>query len=444
VTTGLPPEADLSLVTDGLRRLRKRAALIPQAGFAETIAVTEVMVVPSGHCSAEARIGDGKPALWIDSGLLSALRLASLLVARHFDEGLFRTGVVDDETRASFARLFRAFLGQYYLFGRFRLDPPSLPDDQFGKLAGLIAAEAATFVIGHELGHVIAGHLDEPCATRWLDRSATTRRTHDAAQEIEADALAVAVALADLFGATVPEGLADLRLLAIRLSYELLSSVEHCYLVAHSRSHLPADERWEGVLHFLHRRFPPATLVRVSKGWQLVAEALRFPVTTNFEPPAVPVLDDLKAHHWPAPDIAAEGGKADWDMAEESSRQFRLDATFQYALIGSAVLGIEDLSAIAEGDLLAAGRAVVDELEAGLPRLLKGENTFVHATPGVGDLVRHLRLRQSWPEPFRSDQSLGLPIHLAAGAVAKRLTTGQSKSNNERPSSLPSSQSSVP
>jgi hypothetical protein len=412
---------DLILVKDGLSRLAKRSALIPKTGFDTAIAAVKVSVVPSGYCSAEVSLTRDGPALRIDSGLLSALRLASLLVARHFDEGLFRVGAIDDETRASFARLFRAFLGQYYLLGNFRLEPPTPPDDSAGAVVRLITSEATAFVLGHELGHVVARHLGEAGATRWLDQALTTERTHSAAQEIEADALAVAIVLADLFGAKVPEGLADLRLLSIRLAYEVLSSVERCYLTPPSRSHLSAGDRWQGVLHFLHTRFPPSTIARVSNGWAPIADALRFPVTMDFEPSGIRIEDDLNAHGWPALSDAQDGA-VDWDMAEETARQFWLRAAYQHALIGAGAMGIQDLSAIGNDELVAAGETVVEGLVKNLPRLLRGQSSAIRAMPGAGDLVRHLRRRDVWPEPFRSDSSLGLPIHLAAGAVARHLS----------------------
>jgi hypothetical protein len=414
-------ESDLILVKDGLALLGKRASLMPQAGFDAAITTIEVDVVPSGYCSAEVRGTADKPTLRIDSGLLSALRLASLLVARHFDQGLFRIDTVTEDTRVSFARLFRTFLGQYYLFGSFKLKPPDLSSDPSGKIAQLIAREATAFVLGHELGHVVAGHLGEIGATRWLDRTSTTERANDAAQEIEADALAVAVVLADLFGTTVPEGLADLRLLSIRMAYEVLSSVERCYLVANARSHLAADTRWEGVFNFLHRRFPSSTISRVAEGWGKIAEALRFPIALDFQSPDTSIQDDLALHGWPALSHS-QADQTDWIMAEESSHQFRLHTIYQYALIGAEALGIQDLSAIGEGKLLAAGEKVVDALEEGLPRLLKGQSVGIYATPGVGDLVRHLRRREVWPEPFRSDTARSLPIHLAAGAIARRFS----------------------
>lgn len=375
--------------------------------------------LPTGYCLAEVRPVGAEYALLVDSGLPSTLHLGARLLAQHFPQGLLAPGSVPQDVRRSFGRLFAAYLGQYYLFGRFRRAPGLALDSHEEAWARALTTEAVAFVLAHELGHVMAGHRPGDASPRWLDPSQLGVLTLPAAEELEADAVAVQLLLGDLRGSRVDQGVVDLRLTAMRLVFEALSAVELCYLVPPSSRHLPAGRRWAGVQTFLRERFPESLLHAHDRDWAVLAAALSFGPVDEPLPPETPLHLDLHSAGW---DVDWSGGqRAAWADGELAAWQYRLRPLLQRFLVGTEAMHLTVVSHADVAAVLKAGEAVLAEVLAKLPPHLAGAGSGRVGHAGVADLVVHLRQRGRWPEPFRSDDSLVLPLHLVAAAIAAQL-----------------------
>lgn len=89
-------------------------------------------------------------------------------------------------------------------------------DDQATFSAGLVLSLAETFIVGHEVGHMVAGHLEDSARlskdrpAEWLAFYAENERHAD---EFEADAYGFETML-DSYGGSLPDGLAISALVA--------------------------------------------------------------------------------------------------------------------------------------------------------------------------------------------------------------------------------------
>lgn len=412
-----PATAD-PLVAEVLQELRTRARSMRDGGRRVDAAldVTWFERVPTGYCSTDVRPVEDETVVLVDDGLVWAVKAGSSLVARHYFHPQFALEHVSAADRHAFARVHDVFLGQYFLFGRAK--------SSIGLASGAEAVErrltqeCVAFVLAHELGHVVAGHRADGDSTGWLASATTPEPLHAFAPEIEADAIAVQLLLGDMWGNSVAEAEVDLRLLAMRLTLQTLETVEQCALVTVLRRHLPAGRRWEGVLNFLHRRFPATTLERFSRLWDGLAPSLRFGTATELLPPATSASDDALRHGWVARSTTRVLRR--WDDLEDAVWQYRQPAAVLHAVIGLEIGQFQDppVTDVMEARLL--GIALTDEVLTGLPGWMLG-GLAAGGAASAGDLVEHLRLRARWPEPFRSAEQGVLPIHLVTAAVHSEL-----------------------
>lgn len=386
---------------------------------------TWIEVLDVGYCTAEIRPVEDEFAILIDSGLIRTLQAAAGLVAHHFHAGLFQPDTVTVAERSALGRLYAAFVGQYYLLGRIR-EPFPLVSSRSDDIARHLANEALSFVVGHELAHAVAGHTSDPESTRWLDQSVSAPELRQYAAEIEADALAVQLCVGDLWGQSVAEGELQARLLAIRLTFQVMETVERCSLAAAASRHLPAKRRWAGVRFALVERVSNEWLDTLDRAWDSIVSCLGFADVSELQAPGQRPIELLVTAGWrTVPGTSCER----WVELETSSWHFRLNTIILDTLIGIELLQPERLEGLSLGELgnaFLVGRRTVDGMLATLPPwLLDGGST--RGSASSGDLVQYLRRRSRWPEPIRSDMSTVMPIHLMAAALARRINQHHAK-----------------
>ena len=436
------PNTDDRFIASCLRVLDKRAGSARDFGEAFRAALTKIWVttVSSGYCSTDARPVGDQTAILVDRGLIRAVDAAAALIGQHYEEPEFSSEACTDEQRAAFARAHTTFLGQYFLYGRAAeaLDVRS----RDLRVDRLVAGEALTFVLAHEIGHVIAGHSPSGESLSWLKPENVPAGLHAFAAEIEADALGLQLHSGDMWDQTVGRSEVEARLFAIRSVLLTFETVEACALVPVNRRHLPARRRWEGMLNALTRRFDMATLTRHEALWDVMSPHLRFTETQALESPRTAISEALRDAGWQAP--ARSGLAVDsevnrtrearetreeseisetwkrWDDLEAAVWQYRLPRQVVETLVGYEAGLLLNPAHQMGSESHRIGRLAVTELIEHLPRWLRASESSL-GSASSGDLIVHLRRRNSWPEPFRSATKGVLPIHTMASAVRQVL-----------------------
>jgi hypothetical protein len=381
----------------------------------QAIASLWIERVDGGYLATTLHPLEGEFALLADVGLQHMIDVNAMLVARHYREPSFDASHCTDAARSAFARLYHSLIGQFYLYGRLRYP---LPFPLLGPqpLAERVAQEAALFVLAHELGHAVAASQHRAGLLHWLDPERPPADLTDFAVEVEADAFAVALCFADLWGAHAGEAEATLRILAIRLTLNTMEAVEAASLLLRVFRHLPAKRRWNGIRSYLAERFPRWLLHRVDDLWGVLGEVLTFTEASAIVPPFEGILTSLRREGW----IAGfePSAEEEWSQHEEMIWHFRQPAPIVEFLIGAdAVTAMPDLS----GDVAATyrvGHHAVTSLLDSLPPWLTGSDPEGGQATS-GELISYLRLRERWPPPFADGAPL--PIHLMASAVHQRL-----------------------
>lgn len=400
-----------------VRLAAARAEELASAGEETKQAIASLWIerVDGGYLATTLHPLDGEFALLADVGLQRMIDVNAMLVARHYQEPSFDAAHCTDAARSAFARLYHCLLGQFYLYGRLR-HPPPMPLLGPRLVADRVAQEAALFVLAHELGHAVAASHHQAGSLHWLDPERPPGDLTDFAVEIEADAFAVALCFADLWGARVGEAEATLRILAIRLTLNTMEAVEAASLLPRVFRHLPARRRWNGIRSYMADRFPGWLLERVDDLWGVLGQALTFTEASAIVPPFEGVLTALRREGWIAdfePSLEEE-----WSEHEQLVWHFRQPAPIVEFLIGAdAITAIPDLS----GDLAATfrvGHEAVTSLLDSLPPWLTGSDPQ-RGQATSGELITYLRRRDRWPPPFA--EGAPLPIHLMASAVHQRL-----------------------
>ena len=407
-----------------LSTLAARSSAMADNGrlVAETLSRTWTERLDTGYCSTEIRRVSDQYAILIESGLIDAFDIGAAAVARHYGAG-FDIPSVDAGVRDSFGRFFATFVSQYFLYGRIRNAPlPLIGFDP--RVAARIAQEGLLFVLGHELGHAMAGDHHFHGDRLWTDDDDVPDSLNRFAPEIEADAIAVQFSFGSLWaGEPLGQAEIELRLFAVRMSFAILQTVEQCCLTPRFARHLPAGRRWAGVASFLDRRLPSWLLDKHHEDWDALGPLFEFGRLLTVAPPKRSLATALRDNGW----IDANTLLPDWEDIETAARQFRLSTPVLYAVLGllCAELEFDDPeAAVLTSDAqrraaVVAGSAVVDALVSSLPHWLAPVDDRP-ATTSVADVIEYLRKHQRWPEPFRSHPDIAPPVHLAAAAIARR------------------------
>jgi len=369
----------------------------------------------TGYCTTELRAVDTEFALLVESGLHSIVWLAAQLPARCLgsDGSILGDGLLLP-AKQSFHRFFATYVGQYYLYGRIRQDLEVVSEPHLAA-AGRIASEAMIFVLAHELAHAADGHLD-PSGDASPEDAET--ELHQSAQEDEADALAAYVAFGDLWNDTVPRDELQLRLLGLRVAFLVLETVERCALAAPVSRHRTSLQRWQTLASILEPRLPADALISHIDLWSQLEPFLSFDEVAAPLPPDVDLLEGLTRHGW----LRAEHIRHQefWHTTELAVWQFRLQRPILDALIGFEICAATKLPNQTLADAYVLGRAAADAMVSSLPtRFTDGAAQRGAATSG--DLMIYLRRRERWPEPFRSNADMVLPLHTMAAALARRI-----------------------
>ena len=398
-------------------RLAARRSQELQHGTEETqqaLASLWVERVNTGYMAIALHPLAGEFALVADSGLQELINLAAVYVARHYRGSSFDAAHCPPVARSSFGRLYQIQLGQFYLYGRFCEPSPAGLDG--GAVAERVMQEATLFALAHELGHAVAATEHRAGHMYWLDEQQAPANLGHVAVEIEADAFAVALCFADLWGASVGEAEATLRMLAIRLTLNAMEAVEAASLVPRVDRHLPARRRWNGIRSYLAERFPAWLLERVDELWEALAGPFTFTEASVLVPPFEGVLFSLARDGWlDAYDPAEE---EQWAQREQLVWHFRLPLRISEYLIGADAVSTVPGSEPDHVETFRAGQQAVTELLEGLPDWLVGDDP-AHGQATSGELISYLRIRERWPAPFCDGAPL--PIHLMASAVHQRL-----------------------
>lgn len=408
------PATDDPILAAALQELRGRGRFMRDGGRALEAALDAAWFqrVSTGYCSTDVRRVEAETAVLVDDGLVWAAEAGSSLAARHYVDPEFSLEHVSPSARDAFARVHDVFMGQYFLFGRakYRLGLTS----GTAELDRRMTLECVAFVLAHEVGHVMAGHRAGSSSTEWLTKDGMPEHLHAYGPEIEADAIAVQLLLGDMWGRSVAQAEVELRLLAMRLTMQALETVEQCALVPGPRRHLPVRRRWEGVLYFLHKRFPATTLDGFWQLWEGIVPSLTFRTASELSPPTEPASAEALRYGWVDP--SAVDALKRWDDLEDAVWQYRQPAGVLQAVIGLEIGQLREPPVTDVPLSRQLGIAFIDTMLAGLPLwLVGGERNEDPAS--AGDLIQHLRSRTRWPEPFCSATHGVLPIHLVAAAV---------------------------
>jgi len=408
------PHTDDPLIASCLRVLSRRAQSSRDSGeaFRAALAKTWLTTVSSGYCSTDARPVGDQTAILVDCGLIRAVEAAAALIGQHYEGPEFEVRACTDEQRAAFGRAHTTFLGQYFLYGRASQSLGVRSADP--RVDHRVARDGLTFVLAHEIGHVMAGHTPSGDRALWITPENLPADLHAFAAEIEADALAVQLHLGDMWGRAAGRSEVEARLFAIRSVLQTFETVEACALVPVSRRHLPAKRRWEGLLNALTYRFDMDTLGRHEVLWEAMAPYLRFTQTQEVETPDEPVSRALAAAGWAGAEDLARW--SEWDELEAAVWHYRLPRQVVEVLVGYEAGLLIDPAHQMGPESYRMGRSVVAELVEGLPRWLRGSDSS-RGSATSGDLIEHLRRRSAWPEPFCNAQEGVLPIHTMASAV---------------------------
>ena len=181
----------------------------------------------------------------------------AVLVAQHYEGPDFSGEACPAGQREAFARADTTFVGQYFLFGHASTPLGIASRNPPGSMR--TESRRPTFVLAHELGHVMAGHTTAGDRTAWLRPETIPAGLHDVAAEIEADVWRCKLDAGRHVGRTASRSEVEARLFAIRIVLHTFETVEECALIPATRRHLPAARRWAGALDALRRRFSAET-----------------------------------------------------------------------------------------------------------------------------------------------------------------------------------------
>lgn len=389
----------------------------------QTLTRTWTERLDTGFCSTEIRRVGDQFTILIDSGLIAALDVGSVALARHYGQS-FDVSAVTDEVRSGFSRFFTTFVAQYFLYGRIRFGPPQLIGFE-PHVAARIAQESLMFVLGHELAHAMAGTHHFRGDHLWADNDDVPDSLRRYTPEIEADAIAVQMCFGTLWaGQPLGQAEVELRLFAVRMGFAILQTIEQCCLTPSFAQHLPAERRWNAVLHFLRSRLPQWLVDKHSQDWATLGPMFDFAALQSVVPPPDSLTQRLVETGW----VDEVSDLAIWEHMETPARQFRLATPVLHALLGllADALDHDDLkSAVLQSDADARaaakkGLAITDDLINRMPAWLKPVPEGV-TTTSVSDIIEYFRKHERWPEPFSAHPDVAPPIHLAAASIARKL-----------------------
>lgn len=425
VPAPLHPYSDDGRVNAVVTTLATRAAAMADDGELAAHTLNRIWTerLDTGFCSTEIhRVGD-QFAILVDSGLIAALDVGSVAVARHYGQS-FDVSAVTDEVRAGFGRFFTIFVAQYFLYGRIRFGPPPLIGFEAG-VAARIAHESLVFVLGHELAHAMAGTRHFHGDHLWTDTEDVPNGLRRYTPEIEADAVALQMCFGTLWaGQPLSQAEVELRLFAVRMSFAILQTIEKCCLTPTFARHLPAERRWNGVLQFLNSRLPQWLMDKHNQDWNTLGPLFDFAPLQSAAPPEDSLTRRLVDTGW----VSEVNDLTVWEEMEIPARQFRLATPVLHALLGLLADALDHgdphctvLQSEADAHAaVAKGVAITEALVDRLPAWLKPVPEAA-TTTSVGDIIEYLRKHQRWPEPFSAHPDVAPPIHLAAASIARTL-----------------------
>jgi hypothetical protein len=180
------------------------------AGIRRTLAVSGVDMPDGVHIGAfphrslhaQARHVPGGTLILLDTGLRSLLdRVAGTLVTSQLipardEQGGTRYAAAGLQQRQARAEADAGVADALVAYAR-RIPGPGAHPQAPGTFGYLMARSAERFVLGHEYGHLLAGHRHTPPAPREPDRrhGPEQRQEQDRRREYEADELAVMLIL---------------------------------------------------------------------------------------------------------------------------------------------------------------------------------------------------------------------------------------------------------
>ncbi|WP_067862990.1 hypothetical protein [Nocardia shimofusensis] len=428
-TADEPEDPVVAAIVTLLRR-RVMAMTAESRGSArEAMARVWIERLPTGYCTTELRPVEDEYAILVDSGLEDSILLGAKFFAHHFDGTVFEVAADEAHTGAAFERYYATLMSQFFLHGRLhRADIISAGYDRM--IASRICLEATSFVIAHELGHAMAGHQHFQGDNQWLEQSTIPPAYNAFAQEIEADAIAVQIAFGDMWSRSVGQGEIELRLLAVRLAFQTLQTVERCALVPVFAKHLPAPQRWAGILSFLRERLPQWLLDKHQATWVSLGARLTVGAVSELLPPDADIIEELRDAGWIAASWSYSG--SDWRELESAAWQFRLRRPILDILIGHEVCLIEDRPDQTLADAWRVGSRYIDDFTSSLPDWLTGDDSG-RGSATSGDLIQYLRYRDRWPEPFRAGTDIPLPLHTMAAAIGHRVAEHRDRRMARKP-----------
>lgn len=233
-----------AMVERGWQMLRER---VQDPSLSARIEALETRVA-RGACSggevstATFAFVDESFLILVDHGLAGLTWLGAQLSAL---TSASPTQIMQPTTRVPATAAARALrLGVAYtsLGGRAGVLPPMMLPSADLRLAGALVAQIDIFVMAHELAHVLLGHIGSGSRVGIVGgTSELLGKVSD--QEFEADRLAAALVFSDAAD-EIDATLAELRLSAIRLFFELIEIYERGRFVIQPSSHPPARARW--------------------------------------------------------------------------------------------------------------------------------------------------------------------------------------------------------
>ena len=208
-----------------------------------------VGTVPTGEVNAHAfKVGKGWVAV-VDHGSLLFIWLMAKLVSSQIE--------VSDERRRPPVKLPPApqelaierildLVFYYVAFGDPWFAPPYWPERNHEFMLGTLAANAETFLLAHEVAHILLGHLD-------AHETESARRADEKQQELDADWLAtkIVVSIRELMGVDF-----TLRYTGLELFFWCLEIIEGASGEGSSDSHPSATERLMAVRANVTNHFP--------------------------------------------------------------------------------------------------------------------------------------------------------------------------------------------
>jgi hypothetical protein len=396
--------------------LRRRSTSVVESSSRSNAVLdkTWIQIADTGYCHAEiVSVGD-EFCIFIHSGLTSMVRQASFVVAAHFRDGLYEDGAVTDEHSDWYRRMLGIYVGQLHLFGLIRYHLPTIR--RGARLVDDVAIEAMLYIVAHEASHAIAGHFGRNDDAPGFDTD-EHESLHSYSNEIEADALASIIWMGDFWGATVTEGDIQLRLLAARVAFHVLELAEDTAIFPTASRHLPAELRWSALESSLENDIESEYVQRLAEQWKEMRNAIEIHDSFELRPPGDSIVRILKDEEW----IDAELGPEEddrWSFLESASYHLRLHPVLLRILVGHEALYPQAELIANPDEEFKVGKRIIDDIAVSLPRWLKGGGKR-NLTATSSDLISYLRDRDNWCEPFRSDGTLTLPIHIVAAAIAR-------------------------